>query len=352
MSETRSRLEVALLAIPEATASTIYGMLDVLASAGRDWDLLVGGGAGESLIRTTIVSNDGQGFRAANRAWIQPDRALNEEYRPDAVCVLEAAIAPDTPLDGRYPAENAWLRACHRDGVLIASACTGSLLLAEAGLLDGCAATTHWGFCDALARSYPAVEVHRDRALVAAGEGQRIIMAGGGTSWQDLALYLIARLIDVEEAMRVAKVHLIDWHDIGQRPFAALSSIRGGEDAVIARCQNWVAQHYEEPAPVAAMMRLSGLGERTFKRRFANATGMAPMAYVHTLRVEEAKQMLEAGDASVEAVANEIGYEDAAFFSRLFRRRVGLTPAQYRRRFGGLRRALAGPANPNGQPPY
>jgi transcriptional regulator GlxA family with amidase domain len=93
------------------------------------------------------------------------------------------------------------------------------------------------------------------------------------------------------------------------------------------------------------------LPERTFKRRFQLATGMAPLEYVHTLRIEEAKQMLETGPAPIEAVAQEVGYEDPAFFARLFRRRVGLTPAQYRRRFGGLRRAMLDPAGAGNSAP-
>ncbi len=88
------------------------------------------------------------------------------------------------------------------------------------------------------------------------------------------------------------------------------------------------------------MVRLSGLAERSFKRRFQHATGMSPLEYVHALRLEEAKQMLEAGNQPIEAIANEVGYEDAGFFSRLFRRNVNLTPAQYRKRFGSMRKAL------------
>jgi transcriptional regulator GlxA family with amidase domain len=90
------------------------------------------------------------------------------------------------------------------------------------------------------------------------------------------------------------------------------------------------------------MVRLSGLPERSFKRRFHQATGMSPLEYVHMLRLEEAKQMLESSDAPIEAVGNQVGYEDAGFFSRLFRRHVNLTPAQYRKRFGSLRRAMQG----------
>ena len=89
------------------------------------------------------------------------------------------------------------------------------------------------------------------------------------------------------------------------------------------------------------MVRLSGLAERTFKRRFREATGMSPLEYAHTLRLEEAKQLLESTDQAIEAVAAEVGYEESGFFSRLFRRKVGLTPAQYRKRFGSLRRRLS-----------
>jgi transcriptional regulator GlxA family with amidase domain len=184
------------------------------------------------------------------------------------------------------------------------------------------------------------VKVRAQRALVISGNEQRLVMAGGGTSWLDLALYLIARSVGIEAAMQTARVNLIDWHHIGQQPFARLARSRQSEDAAIARAQVWIAQHYEESAPVAAMARMSGLPERSFKRRFQQATGMSPLEYVHTLRLEEAKQMLESSDAPIEAIANEVGYEDAGFFGRLFRRQVTLTPAQYRRRFGSMRRAL------------
>ena len=102
----------------------------------------------------------------------------------------------------------------------------------------------------------------------------------------------------------------------------------------------WAAEHYAEPSPVGAMTKLSGLPERTFIRRFVKATGLSPLEYVHALRLEEAKQMLETEELSIEAIAEQVGYEDTSFFGRLFRRKVGLTPAQYRRRFGFIRRSL------------
>jgi transcriptional regulator GlxA family with amidase domain len=175
-------------------------------------------------------------------------------------------------------------------------------------------------------------------------------MAGGGTSHLDLILYLIARFVGLTEALEVAKAYLIIWHDAGQRPFTSLITGKQTSDALVARCQEWAADHYAETAPVAAMVRQSGLSERTFVRRFTRATGMSPLDYVHALRLEEAKQILETQDLPVEAVALEVGYQDNGFFGRMFRQRVGMTPGQYRRRFGNLRALLKGSDRADVQP--
>ncbi|EWH00203.1 GlxA family transcriptional regulator [Halomonas sp. BC04] len=275
----------------------------------------------------------------ANGVRIVPDAGLDGV--PDVVCIPEIMLPPETLLEGRYAAEVDWLKRCHAEGAILATACSGALLLAESGLLQDEDATTHWAYCDVL-RRYPGVRVHPHRALVIGGTGNRLVMAGGGTSWSDLALYLVARLAGIDEAMHLAKLFLIDWHAAGQLPFARLARTRQAEDAVIARCQTWIAEHYDEPSPVAALIKMSGLSERSFHRRFRKATGLSPMEYVHTLRLEEAKQILESERVPVDAIAEAVGYEDSAFFGRLFRRKVGLTPAQYRRRFGGLRKALTG----------
>jgi len=343
MSEASHPVEVAILAVRESTASVVYGMYDLFMSAGRDWNLIVEGKPGRPLIRPRVVARQAGPFVAANDVPITPHASLAECIVPAVVCVPEVAIPPGEPFDDRFSEEIAWLRRCYAAGATLSAACSGAMLLAQSGLLDGHEATTHWAYCDALAERYPKVKVRRQRALVISGDEQRLVMAGGGTSWLDLALYLIARSAGIETAMQAARVNLIDWHDIGQQPFARLARSRQVEDALIAHCQTWIADHYQEPAPVAAMLRLSGLAERSFKRRFARATGMSPLEYVHTLRLEEAKQMLESGHASIETVAHEVGYEDAGFFSRLFRRHVSLTPAQYRKRFGSMRRALQGP---------
>jgi transcriptional regulator GlxA family with amidase domain len=332
----------AILAFPEATASVMYGLSDLFHSAGRDWGVIVSGKPGPALIVPRIVAADAGPFRIANDVMIAPDALLSEMADPDLICVPEIFVAPSTRLTGRFEREIEWLRGCYERGSIVAAACSGALLLAEAGLLDGEAATTHWAYCDVLAERFPTISVQRQRSLVAAGEGQRLIMAGGGSSWLDLGLFLIARIAGVDAAMQLARIYLIDWHHGGQQPFARLSASRQTEDAVIAKCQVWAATHYDEPAPVAAMARLSGLSERSLVRRFQKATGMTPIHYIQAIRIEEAKQMLEATKDPVEAIAHDLGYEDASFFVRLFKRDVRLTPSQYRRKFGSLREVLAG----------
>ena len=340
---TAAPIEIAIVVCPQAGASTIYGMYDLLAGAGRDWETVIEGTPTEGRLRPRILSRDGLPMVVANGVTVTPDGRFEDCLAPDVVVVPELSVANDASLLQDLSHEIAWLRRWYGAGATIATACSGTMVLAETGLLDDQPATTHWAYCDGLQKRHPRIQVQGDRALVVAGEGQRLLMAGGGASWMDMALFLISRLLGVEAAVRMARLNLIDWHDVGQQPFASLARTRQQGDALIGEVQAWIGEHYGVRSPVAAMAARSGLPERSFDRRFRKATGMSPLAYVHTLRLEEAKQQLEATQLPVEAVAGECGYEDAGYFSRLFTRRVGLTPANYRRRFGRLRDGLANP---------
>lgn len=341
--QARRPIRIVLLACPDVGASTLYGMYDLFAGAGRDWETFIEGRPTEPPLLPRILSRDGRPLRTGNGVLVTPEGRFADCPDPDVVCIPELTVPPDADFAERLAPEIEALRQWHAAGAVIATACSGALLLAEAGLLDGEPATTHWAYCEPMQRRYPRVNVQGHRALVVAGEGQRLLMAGGGASWMDMALFLIARLLGVEAAMRMARLNLIDWHEIGQQPFASLARSRQQDDAVIGAVQAWIGEHYGVRSPVAAMAARSGLPERSFERRFRKATGMSPLEYVHTLRLEEAKQLLEATSLPVEAIAGECGYEDAGYFSRLFSRRVGLSPLQYRRRFGRLRQVLGGP---------
>jgi transcriptional regulator GlxA family with amidase domain len=336
MAAVSAPITVALLATPEATAATLYGFFDGLSCAGRDWQLLHGQQPIGPLFRPLVVSDDGFALVATNGVRIIPDAGFADCPRPDVVCIPDLAVAPGQPLAQRYDAAVAWLRECHAAGAMLASACSGAVLLARTGLLEGLDATSHWAYCDALQREHPRTRWHPERSLVIAGEGKRIVMAGSGVSWHLLVLYLIARFAGPQEAMQVARMNLMELNTTSPVAYASLTHGAPSADPLIARCQQWAAMNYQVESPVSQMVALSGLPERTFKRRFTLATGMSPLEYVHTLRLEEAKQMLESGDEPIEAIAVEVGYQDASFFGRLFRRKVALSPAQYRRRFKPL----------------
>jgi transcriptional regulator GlxA family with amidase domain len=155
------------------------------------------------------------------------------------------------------------------------------------------------------------------------------------TAWQDLALHLIAKLTAPEHASQTAKVYLLSGHEDGQLPYSAMHTPRVG-DALIRKSLAWIGDHYTEPNPVTAMVEESGLNRRTFARRFIAATGKRPIEYVHAVRIEKARELIESGSTPIEDAGAAVGYEDPTFFRRLFRRTTGLTPAAYRRKYAGI----------------
>lgn len=331
---------IALLALPESTPASIYGLYEVFRSAGRTWEQLTGEVTDVPLMAPRIVTVDGRPVETAYGLTITPHEAMGEA---DVVIVTDLLFDYDQSFADLWPAQIDWLRERHAAGGIICSVCTGTAILAEAGLLDGLEATTHWALAEVLRRRYPQVRLVAQKILVPAGPEHRIITGGGATAWEELALYLVARFCSPAEAVRIAKIFLFGDHSEGQLPFAGAQRPRRHDDAVISGIQGWIADNYHRANPVAAMVAQSGLTERTFMRRFRAATGYAPMDYVQTMRVEEAKHLLETTQMAIDQVAIEVGYEDPNFFRRLFKRRVGVTPARYRQRFSKLR-LLAGRA--------
>jgi transcriptional regulator GlxA family with amidase domain len=206
-------------------------------------------------------------------------------------------------------------------------------MLAETGLLDGRDATSHWGYQDLFRHQYPRVHFRPEPNLCFADPMGRIVTAGGTTSWHDLALHIISRHVSPGEAMRIAKVYLLKWHDEGQLPYEPLVRQQPHSDAVVRGCETWLRQHFRQPGVVARAVGQAGVPERTLKRRFKQATGLALIDYVQNLRIEEAKHLLESSDQPVDEICFAIGYEDPSFFRRLFKRRTGVAPARYRRVF-------------------
>jgi len=324
---------IALLAAPETSASVLYWLYDVLLSAGAVYLDMVAGTPGDELLDVRIVSADGKPFHCIGNIPVEPQTSIRQIESADAVVVCDMYTSIYDVPKGRYPREVEWLKRMHEDGALLTSVCTGSLLLAESGLLNGHQATAHWAYRDMFQRHYPKITFRNESVLCLAAEADRLVTAGGVSAWHDLAVYLIARYCGYQTAIETAKVFLISGHSEGQSPYSVMTRPMESSDGPITDCQVWIADHYATSKPVEKMVERSRLNARTFSRRFRAATGFSPIEYVQALRVEEAKQMLETDQLSNDDVGAEIGYDDPASFRRVFKRGTGLSPAAYRKKF-------------------
>ena len=327
-------ISVRLLAVPETTASILYAFLDVLGGFKENWSKLSGRlEADHPAFDAKIISPIETMFTSTSGIPIAPHESLHANAVPDVIIVPDVTIGLDEDPRGRWPESADWLRRMHEAGATVCSVCTGSLLLADAGILDGRPASTHWAYVDMFRRCYPAVALQPERLFVPGDAERHVVTTGGPATWEELALYLIAHYCGEAAAIQASKVFLLGDRGEGQLIYAALHRPRRHEDAVVADAQAWLADNYARPNPVTRLVERSGLAERTFKRRFTAATGYTPIDYVQTLRVEEAKQLLESSATPIDEVGAAVGYEDPTFFRRLFKRTTGVTPSRYRQRF-------------------
>jgi len=327
------KVSISLIAVPEVSAAIVYGLHEVFTCVGTVWETLTGEKTNTRLMTPRIVGRTMTPMRTTFGATLVADHTLDEKHRSDVVIVGDLNFDDGGSPVGRWRDEVAWIGDQYERGAIVCSVCTGSMMLAEAGLLNNCEATTHWSARSVFEQCYPQVLLRPERVLVPSGLEHRIVTSGGSTSWTELALYLVARFCGDAEARRIAKIFLFGDRRDGQLPFAAMARPKQHEDAVIAQSQTWIADHYVVANPVAKMAEQSGLTSRTFKRRFKSATGYTPLDYVQTLRIEEAKQMLETTTDAVDDIASLVGYSEPNSFRRLFKRTTGITPHQYRRRF-------------------
>jgi transcriptional regulator GlxA family with amidase domain len=223
-----------------------------------------------------------------------------------------------------------WIRNLFERGADVASICTGSFLVADAGLLDGKSAATHWLAHALFEDRYPHVKLLPDRIVVDQG---RVITSGGATSFMNLVMYLVEKYWGAETSRYAAKLFLIDINKGSQNAYAIFSGQKSHGDVDILKAQRIIEENVSEPIPVIELAERVAISPRHFIRRFKNATGNTPIEYVQRVRIESAKQALEATSDSVSEVASNSGYADVPSFRRLFKKITGTTPAEYRNRY-------------------
>ena len=331
---TRRPIKVSLLAVENTSPSTLYGLYDVLSSVGLGWETFVTGDPVEPQLDVRIVACDTQPVTCSGNILVAPHLGVEDDHDTDIVLVASLVVPASGSPPDFDPRIVAWLQRHHDRGILIASACTGAIVLGQAGILNGWEASSHFAYSDQFRIYFPKVKMRLDQNLCVSGPENLLVTSGGTTAWQELALYLVTRYCGIEHAMHTAKFWLIPDRDVNQASYSSLCVGIPHNDGAINQCVSWISECPQIENPVAEMTSLSGLPPTTFARRFKKAVGFSPIDYVHLLRIEQAKLMLETDRDTVDQIGRSVGYEDTSSFRRIFKRKVGIPPGIYRKKFG------------------
>ena len=324
--------KVTILGLHNSMATTIFGPMDILNQAGRLWNRL-NNAKRTPLFDVTIASPDGRPIRSVNRIQIQPHCSIKNLDHCDLIIIASATYI-DKVLE-QYPELPDWLRRQYDKGTHLASICTGVFLLAETGLLDGKAATLHWGFADQFKARYPNVALQHDRMFIDNG---RLYCSAGVSAGMDLSLYLVEKFCGKHAARQSAKTMVLGMDRHFQTPYSCFFGARNHEDNLMEKIQDRLEKNPIQAVNYDDMAHSFGMSRRSMERRFKKATGMTPLSYIQQLRVEKAKLMLEVGDRTFNEITYAVGYEDISFFRKVFIRSTGLRPKEYQQKFSGYSR--------------
>jgi transcriptional regulator GlxA family with amidase domain len=312
---------VVIVVFPGLQGLDLVGPVEVLAAANK--------AAGRPAYRTIVAALDASPLATASGLGIVPDRSLSDVRGPiDTLIVVGGDGTYEAVGDDALVAEVRRLAGRSRR---VASVCSGAFLLAQAGLLDGRRATTHWSVCDLLAQAFPAVTVDADPIYVHDGH---VYTSAGVTAGMDLVLALVEDDLGRDVALTVAR-HLVLFlrRPANQSQFSAQLAAQMAERDGLRDAQRHVLDHPELDCSVAALARIALMSERHFARCFTEEVGVTPARYVERVRVETARRLLEDTEQGVEAVAAAAGFGTGETMRRTFLRVLHTTPTEYRMRF-------------------
>jgi transcriptional regulator GlxA family with amidase domain len=311
---------VVIVAFPRVQTLDVHGPAEVFSTANQL-------GGGDEYAVEVVATRSGP--LPTSSVALYPDRTLDQCRGPIDTLVVAGGRGVQTAVhDERLLA---WLKAAARRSRRVTSVCTGAFLLAEAGLLEGRRATTHWASCALLAERHPNVEVESDPIFVRDGN---VTTSAGVTAGMDLALAMVEEDLGRELALEVARwLVLFVKRPGGQAQFSAQLEAQLADREPLRELQQWLPDHLDEDLTVPALAKRACMSERNFARAFRDETGMTPAAYVEAARVERARIFLDSGDLPVETIARQTGFGTVETMRRAFRRRVGVSPAGYRSRF-------------------
>ncbi len=324
-----------MLAFPDCQVLDVVGPLEVFSRASR---LITDEGRRGSPVYTVeILGPSRSPVTMSSGIRLCPDRAYRDAGRGIDTLLVAGGRGTDRFLSNA--AMLRWLRTQSRGVRRIGSICTGAFVLAEAGLLDGLKATTHWASCGEFAARYPRVQVDADPIFVRQGP---IWTSAGVTAGMDLALAMVEEDHGRDAALAVAKALVLFLRRPGgQSQFSSHLTLQLAERDALRDLQAWIVDHPAEDLSAAALARRVHLSPRHFARLFTREVGTTPARFVTTSRVGVARRMLEEGNRTLELVCEASGFGDMEAMRRAFLKHVGVPPGHYRRHFSSTG-ALAG----------
>ena len=223
-----------------------------------------------------------------------------------------------------------WIEQQYKHGAEIASMCTGTFMLASAGLLDGKNCSTHWSAADTFRAMFPKVNLQADKLIT---DEHGIYTNGGAYSFLNLAIYLVEKYYDRQTAIYCSKVFQIEMDRQSQSAFTIFTGQKLHGDEVVQKAQAYIESKVDEKISVEDLSSRFAVGRRNFDRRFIKATGNTPVEYAQRVKIESAKKAFETSRKTINEVMYEVGYSDVKAFREVFRRLTGMSPLEYRGKY-------------------
>ncbi|MRV73722.1 helix-turn-helix domain-containing protein [Duganella sp. FT92W] len=319
----------AILGFDDVYASVLGGFADMLQVANAH--MRKQGARDAGLFEWQFLSVDGQPVRASNGLELAM-RPLPPRRQFDLVFIPSVHYRGWRPFEsflGRQREVREWLVQQWEQGAWLSANCTGTFLLADTGLLDQRVATTTWWLEQQFRERYPDVDLQMRPAVT---ESDRLVCGGAHATFWLQAVRILTHFAGKAIALQCARSMLIDLTQTTQTPLQPLIGDQTHNDPLIHKAQNWLQDRMTDAVRMSELAQKLAVSERTLIRRFNAVLGQSPLTYLQHLRIDTARALLEAGDMSIEQIALYVGYSDVSSFSRLFRKRVGLTPGAYRAR--------------------
>jgi len=287
----------------------------------------------QSMFDWQTVSIDKRAVKTSGGFTLNPDVSIDQAGDYDFIYIpaffYQGLTDFEEMMDRLAPLLD-WLVVAWKRKATIGSNCTGTFILAETGLLNGRKATTTWWLEQAFRTRYPGVLLDTQ---VMVTEQDNLICAGAMTAYLHMSMHVIEKFVTHDLAMQCAKTMLVDISESAQSPYHNLLLSESSADPVVSKAQFWIQNHLHQNVDQVRLAEKIGVSQRTLIRRFKAEIGLTPLTYLQNVRIETAKQKLESTSLSLEQVIYQVGYSDVSSFSTLFKKRVGLSPSAYRKRF-------------------